>query len=367
MPSPCTLVSQKMAQRKGVKLFNLEDRKTLSGAITDVDIFQWKSTILDNLKREDEFKEHCLESSKWETEKIKNRGFQDRVVGDGTATKRAEQVTSMLTKIAAFAPKAIVRDITKRSTCLADIWELAREWAGIQSTGSRHLDYYKVKKSYSKDEETEQEFYYRLRNAMEDTLIMKKDRIKDEGNIVEEDEDLTPTVKSLIVLDWLEAIGGSSLIQHVYRAYAKDLETVTLASIQPRLWKNISSLLKESSEENFDNDSQLQSTCRQVKSFSFRGRNMNERRAVQGRTMNQNRGRGVAYRNNDKFCKLCKASGSSNFRSHELAECWLLSDKDRNEIVKASARARALFATEEAEYEEHENISESELVDQEED
>ena len=53
-----------MAQKKGIKLFNLEDRKNNNEAITDIDIFQWKSTLLDNLKRDNDFAEHCLETSK---------------------------------------------------------------------------------------------------------------------------------------------------------------------------------------------------------------------------------------------------------------------------------------------------------------
>ena len=36
---------------KSVKLFNLEERKTTSGAITEIDIFQWQQTLLDNLRR----------------------------------------------------------------------------------------------------------------------------------------------------------------------------------------------------------------------------------------------------------------------------------------------------------------------------
>ena len=38
------------------------------------------------------------------------------------------------------------------------------------------------------------------------------------------------------------------------------------------------------------------------------------------------------------MCKLCKASGSRN---------WLLTENDRNAIIKASAKAQALFAAEE--------------------
>ena len=56
----------------------------------------------------------------------------------------------MLTKIASYAPKALVREITKRTTCLEDVWAIAREWAGIHSYGTKHLEYYKVKTVTSK-------------------------------------------------------------------------------------------------------------------------------------------------------------------------------------------------------------------------
>ena len=206
-----------MAQHggKSVKLFNLEDRKCSTGTITEVDIFQWKNTLLDNLRRESDFTEFCKDTSRWEFEKIENRGFQDTEQGDGLGRQKADRVHSMLTKIASYAPKSIVREITRRTRCLADIWNIARDWAGIQSSGSKHLEYYKTKNSYLKvdKEETKQEFYYRLRDAMEDTLILGKDNITDDGNVVTEDEDMTPTVKSMVVLDWLDAVGGPPLVE----------------------------------------------------------------------------------------------------------------------------------------------------------
>ena len=237
-----------MAGSKSVKLFNLEDRKHSSGtAITEVDIFQWKNTLIDNLKRETDFADFCKDEAKWEFEKVPNRGFADAVADDGTGAKKAATVHSMLTKIASYAPKSIVREITRRTRSLADVWNIARDWAGIQSTGAKHLDYYKVKRSYLKDdkEETMQEFYYRLRDAMEDTLIRSDDKIIDDGGVVNIDEDMTPTVKSLVVLDWLDAIKGPALVEHVHRVYAKELETCTLASLQSRLWKNMDSLVRE--------------------------------------------------------------------------------------------------------------------------
>ena len=173
-----------MAGSKSVKLFNLEDRKNSSGsAITEVDIFQWKNTLIDNLKRETDFADLCTEEARWGFEKEHKRGFSDNVQNDGSGARKAARVHSMLTKIASYAPKSIVREITRRTRSLADVWNIARDWAGIQSTGSKHLDYYKVKRSYLKDdkEETKQEFFYRLRDAMEDTLIRTSDKIKNDG------------------------------------------------------------------------------------------------------------------------------------------------------------------------------------------
>lgn len=228
-----------MATSKSVKLFNLEDRKNLTGSITEVDIYQWKNTLLDNLSKDSEFKDHCKDASRWDVEKVPNRGFIDTIQGDGSAEKKAGQVQSMLTKIASYAPKTIVREITRRTKSLADIWNIAREWAGVQSSGAKHLDYYKTKMSFQKvdKEETKQEFFYRLRDAMEDTLIMQRDNITDDGERVSVDEDMTPTVKSIVVLDWLDAIGGPALVEHVHRVYAKELESVTLSTLQSRIWQ----------------------------------------------------------------------------------------------------------------------------------
>ena len=71
------------------------------------------------------------------------------VVGDGSAQKKSEQVKSLLTKIASYAPKTIVREITTRTKCLADIWNISQKRAGLQSSGSKHLDYYRNKEEFS--------------------------------------------------------------------------------------------------------------------------------------------------------------------------------------------------------------------------
>ena len=372
-----------MAGSKSVKLFNLEDRKNSSGtAITEVDIFQWKNTLIDNLKRENDFADLCTEEARWGFEKEQNRGFSDIVQNDGSGARKAARVHSMLTKIASYAPKSIVREITRRTRSLADVWNIARDWAGIQSTGSKHLDYYKVKRSYLKEdkEETKQEFFYRLRDAMEDTLIRSSDKIKDDGEFVNVDEDMTPTVKSLVVLDWLDAIKGPVLVEHVHRVYAKELETCTLASLQTRLWKNMDSLLRECETEE-ESGKAYRAQAREDQDPAFFGQVGLQKRwgnGARGARQGAFRGRGLPRKNfNDYYsekkdqrssgrgalrssekptglegCKLCKANGSPNFKSHEIADCWLLNEKERRKISSSYVRAQSLYATEEDECEE---------------
>ena len=341
---------------KSVKLFNLQERKNATGTVTEVDIYQWKNTLIDNLKRETDYAEHCLPTSRWGLEKTPNRGFEDEIEGDGTARLKADQVDSMLTKIASYAPKSIVREIIRRTTKLEDIWSVAKDWAGIKSTGTKHLEYFKVKKSYQKwdKEESPQEYFYRLRDAMEDTLIRREDNIREHGKLVIEQEEMTPTINSIVVLDWLEAIGGPQLIEHIHRIYATDLENVTLASLQNKIWKNLPALLHEIEESQELQISQCNAhekgVCRQV--TSYRNQNKFEKPFMRNKQFSK-KPRGKSYtsqpsqRQNKKFCKLCKASGSQSFRSHDLSECWLITDVERNAIAQAAAKANALFACDE--------------------
>ena len=44
-------------------------------------------------------------------------------------------------------------------------------------------------------------------------------------------------------------------------------------------------------------------------------------------------------------CKLCKANGSPNFKSHEIADCWLLNEKERRKISSSYVKAQSLYAT----------------------
>ena len=120
---------------KSTKLFNIEERKRQTGfPTTEVDIFQWKSTLLEELRKNAPFTEHLKYGATWGLPKVTDRCFTST-----TASVKAKAVDDLLTKIASYAPRCLVRSINKRTTQLDDVWSPVKDWAGIQLTGSKHL------------------------------------------------------------------------------------------------------------------------------------------------------------------------------------------------------------------------------------
>ena len=329
-------------QYKSSKLFNLDDRKRQTGRpITEVDVFQWKSTLLEELRKNAQFTNHLKSTSAWKSPKVTNRGFQG-----AEAEAHSKQVDDLLTKIASYAPSCLVRAISKRTTCLEDIWSLVRDWAGIQTTGSKHLDYYRVKRSWKADaDESKQEFFYRLKDSMEDTLLLRSDNMKEDGHDITEDEDMTPCINSLVVMDWVDAIGGAPLVEHVHRVYAKDLETVTLGSLQSRISKNLDSLIHEVEEQHQQQATHINRVEYSRQPFKqtqspFKG-NSNRPRPQQSKfPRNIQTPQTPPFKHHpaptpstppmSRYCKLCRA-----FTNHTLSTCPHLTPIDRSRIAQA--------------------------------
>ena len=104
-----------------------------------------------------------MEEARWGFEKELNRGFADALENDGTRAKKAAKVHSMLTKIASYAPKSIMREITRRTKSWADVWNIASDWAGISQldpsiliiTRSRRVTSEMTKKKPNKSSSTD--------------------------------------------------------------------------------------------------------------------------------------------------------------------------------------------------------------------
>ena len=182
-----------------LKPFMLEDKKdALTRSVSEVTANKWQGCMIANIKKEEKWIPFL--SSTWGTKKTINRGFTGE-----KATFDASQVDLLLEYVAQYAPNHLYRDITNRSTSLSAVWILIRNWAGLKTSGCKQQTYYSVKKSFDPNGDlTATDFFFTLRTAKEDCLLLsdaKGGKIKFHGTLPIEDEDLTPTLESDIVLD----------------------------------------------------------------------------------------------------------------------------------------------------------------------
>ena len=70
-------------------------------------------------------------------------------------------------------------------------------------------------------------------------MLRRDGRIKYEGEDVLVDEIMSSVDKSQVVLDWLYAIGGSALVEHVFQVFSKNLEGKTLHDLKQHLLDSI--------------------------------------------------------------------------------------------------------------------------------
>ena len=219
-----------MASKVGqLKPFYLEEKKEgPSQTISDATFTKWQGCILANIRKEDKWAPFLTRN--WGKKKDQNRGFDS-----DTAAADAQQVDLMLAYLAQYAPSVLYRDITQRSTSLSSIWTVIRQWAGLKASGCKHYTYYQLKENFDRNGDLSyNDFFFALRNAKEDCLLISGANggtVRFNGALPNADEDLTPTLESDVVLDWLHALGNSKLVDHVFRTFSKELETEMLFSL----------------------------------------------------------------------------------------------------------------------------------------
>ena len=60
---------------------------------------------------------------------------------------------------------------------------------------------------------------------------------------------LPPMLESDVVLDWLESLGGTKLVEHTFRVFAKELESESLADLRQRISDNLACLMSEADQQ----------------------------------------------------------------------------------------------------------------------
>ena len=303
-----------------LKPFYLEEKKEgPNQTVSDATFTKWQGSILANIRKEDKWSP--LVSTTWGSKRTPNRGFTS-----DTAASEAQQVDLMLAYLAQYAPSVLYRDITQRSTSLSSVWSLIRQWAGLKSSGCKHHTYYQLKENYEKDGDVStNDFFFALRNAKEDCLLLSNasgGTVKFRGALPLTNEDLTPTLESDVVVDWLHAIGGSKLVGHVFRTFSKELESETLSDIRQRISECLPSLLSES---------EIQADLKKVQISANR-----PTRGGYGSKQQFKQRRSFQNKRPDK-CSICSRNKPHLAHSHSVAFCPQLTSTDRKLITRYAA------------------------------
>lgn len=290
----------------------------------------WQHNMLYTLKQEKTFTPFLTENVQWGklTAANPHRGFTDDVGADGkTKEDKTSDLNAMLRYISQWAPHYLANDIEKHSTSLDSVWQFIRKYYSFQQS---EVQFMKLSAIKLEENERPERLYQRILAHLQDNLLIKDSKLKHDGQKVTQNEDISPTVERLAVLRWMEVI-DPDLPNHVARAFAHDLQTMTLKDLQPQIVDAMDSLLEEISSKRV--------TCSASRTLSY---------ASQGRSRPPSRfenrlfSRG-APKSQRRFppsqtsrrgiCRICQAEGRPHY--HSLAMCDYMSRAEKREMVQS--------------------------------
>ena len=163
--------------------------------------------------------------------------------------------------------------------------------------------------------ERPKDLYQRFIAFVED-LLLKANSFSHHGDLITEDEELTPTLENVVVLTWLQLI-HPKLPKLVKQRYGTELRSRTLASIKTEVSQALKSLLDE-----------IRATddARVMRTATNTFRKTSPIKAPPNR--------GIRSARQTKSCPLCKQAGHPG-SNHFLSECRHLPEVDRKYIAKA--------------------------------
>ncbi len=276
----------------------------------------WRQNLYYTLSLDPQFAPFLVDGVTWakKTRLAPRRGFNNDGQGVPEATRRtaAQKVTMlelMLGQIANYCPVIARNTILKKCTSMNAIWQEIRLHYGFQSTGAHLLDFSTL---HLGQEERPEDLYQRIVAFVEDNLLRAGSPITHHGEVIDEDEDVCPTLENIIVLIWLQLI-HKDLPMLVKQRYGTELRSRTLASIKPEISQAMNSLLDEI------HTSQDLKVMRTAASWPHKPKPRHDR--SKPRSANQ------------RVCPLCQQAGRP--ADHFLSTCRFLPANDRKYLTKA--------------------------------
>ena len=169
----------------------------------------WRQNLTYTLSLDPNFAPFLILGASWEKLNRDSplRGFVDDandipVCERKTAQQKCNMLQLMLGQITNYCPVISRNSLVKTSTSIESIWQTIRLHFGFQTTGAHFLDLADIRLGA---EERPEDLYQRLMAFVEDSLL-SGNGISHHGDILTEDEELSPTLENFIVLTWLRLI-----------------------------------------------------------------------------------------------------------------------------------------------------------------
>ena len=237
-----------------------------------------------------------------------------------SAQQKATMLELMLGQIANFCPVISRSSIIRNSTSLGDIWGKIRLHYGFQNSGAHFLDFCEIR---MESDERPEDLYQRLVAFVEDNLLRANGGITHYGEVIKEDEEMTPSLENFVVLQWLQLI-HADLPRLVKQRYGTELRARSLASLKPEISQALNSLLDEIHSTESSRALRTATSIPRGKGSFSKFSLPQARNTPKARPTNRLR---------NKCCPLCREARRPD--SHYLSECTYLPEQDRRFIAKA--------------------------------
>ena len=246
-------------------------------------------------------------------------------------TSRNAQLSKFITHITMLCPYTLTNNLSQISTSFIWIDTYLQQYYNIRKQGAHFFSISSIRFNAG---DSYQNFYMELHGALEDSLrprgavlLYKNDEV------LEADEEMSPTLENFIILTWLERI-DPRLPEKTAATFGHQITgNVSLRDLQPDICARIPSMLQELDEASAnraslgasaqDSSTLADTPIHAAMSFNRRGRF---------------RGRSFAPppRVGDKFCRICFIANKGSprtYTSHSIANCQRLSQRDKQDLA----------------------------------
>ena len=298
----------------------------------------WQHNIVYTLRQDNAFTPFLRDDAIWRkhTAADQYRGLQDDA-GDGGKTKqqKVNDLNAMLRYITQWIPHYLANDVEKNSTNIESVWNFIRKYYSFQQSEAQFMKLCSIK---MEDKERPERLYQRILAHLQDNLLKKDGKLKHDGTPVGQDEDISPTVERLAVLRWMEII-DPDLPAHVARAFAHDLQSMTLKDLQPQIVDALDSFLEEirskrvtcsaSASRSYDSTYRGRGTPTQTPRAPYNTRFRRGNYKSPAPSFPKHRPTQPATQ-----CRVCQAEGRV-YTDHSIATCDYISRADKKDMIKS--------------------------------